>query len=402
MREGRSRGPCGTTFGRRFGATSIEFRLLPCSSQLRIRRLRGDSLTPPSPPLTPIFGKAYPFEKVDSSAEMGSWRVPKTRHDHSSTEGPQDRAGGSYCASGGPGVESRTVSRFKDRTALVTEASLLLAVLFLGTNPVAVKVAVSEVPALPFVATRFTLAGLVLLVIVLLVGLERPGGRDLLSMAGIGLLGVGMNNVCFTFGVSMTTASDTALIYAAVPIWGILLGLALGLERPTRWGVVGMALAFLGVGVVVYGGLGGGGGTSIVGDLLVVVATMCWGSYAVLSLPLLRSYSALVVAGYTMLFGGLAALLLAVPGLLDVDWEAVSREAWGAVAYSTLLVAAFGFAAWQAGISRIGANRVLVYQYLITLVGVTAGVLLLGESLTINKILGGAVILLGVYLARRR
>ena len=38
----------------------------------------------------------------------------------------------------------------------------------------------------------------------------------------------------------------------------------------------------------------------------------------------------------------------------------------------------------------------LVYQYLITLVGVTSGVLLLGESLTINKILGGAVILVGV------
>jgi drug/metabolite transporter (DMT)-like permease len=293
------------------------------------------------------------------------------------------------------------VTDLKDRAAMLTEASLFLAVLFLGTNPVAVKLAVSEVSPLPFVAIRFTLAGLVVLGLVFLLGLDRPGRGDLLRMAGVGLIGVGMNNVAFTFGVSLTTASDTALIYAAVPIWGILLGLALGLERPTLWGILGVALAFLGVGVVVYGGLGGGGGTSIVGDLLVVVATICWGSYAVLSLPLLRSYSPLVVAAYTMLFGGLAALLIAVPGLLDVDWGAVSRGAWGAVAYSTLLVAAFGFAAWQAGISRIGANRVLVYQYLITLVGVTSGVLLLGESLTINKILGGAVILVGVYLTRR-
>src|SRR5215212_4429689 len=292
----------------------------------------------------------------------------------------------------------------KDRAATLLEASLLLAVLFLGTNPVAVKVAVAEFPPLPFVAMRFTLAGFLLLALVALLEPRdgRPGRRDLLSMAGVGLIGVGMNNVAFTFGVSLTTASETALIYAAVPIWGILLGLALGLERPTLWGVLGVALAFLGVGVVVYGGLGGGGGTRIVGDLLVVVATMCWGSYAVLSLPLLRSYSPLVVAGCTMLFGGVAVLLIAVPGLLDVEWEAVSRGAWEAVAYSTLLVAAFGFAAWQAGISRIGANRVLVYQYLITLVGVTAGVLLLGESLTINKILGGAVILVGVYLARRQ
>src|SRR3712207_2864238 len=129
-------------------------------------------------------------------------------------------------------------------------------------------------------------------------------------MAGVGVVGVGMNNVAFTLGVSMTTASDTALIYAAVPIWGILLGLALGLERPTRWGIAGVGLAFIGVGVVVYGGLRGDG-TSLAGDVLVVVATVCWGSYAVLSLPLLRRHSPLLMAAYTMFFGGLAAVPLA-------------------------------------------------------------------------------------------
>jgi drug/metabolite transporter (DMT)-like permease len=290
----------------------------------------------------------------------------------------------------------------KDRAATLVEASLLLAVLFLGTNPVAVKVAVVEFPPLPFVTIRFTLAGLLLLALVALLEPRdgRPGRRDLLSLAGVGLVGVGANNVAFTLGVSMTTASETALIYAAVPIWGILLGLALGLERPTPWGILGVCLAFSGVAVVVYGGLTGS--TSLLGNLLVVVATVCWGSYAVLSLPLLRRFSPLVVASYTMLFGGLGALPLALPGFFDAGWAAASGRAWEALAYSTLLVAAFGFWAWQRGVSQVGANRVLIYQYLITLVGVTAGVLLLGESLTANKVLGGAVILLGVYLARRR
>jgi drug/metabolite transporter (DMT)-like permease len=44
---------------------------------------------------------------------------------------------------------------------------------------------------------------------------------------------------------------------------------------------------------------------------------------------------------------------------------------------------------------------VLVYQHLITLTAVTAGVVLLGENLRINKLLGGGIILVGVYLARR-
>ncbi len=121
-----------------------------------------------------------------------------------------------------------------------------------------------------------------------------------------------------------------------------------------------------------------------------------------LSLPLLRALSSLVVACYTMAFGGLAAAPFALPGLLSADWGAVGAGAWGAVAYSTLLVAAFGFAAWQAGISRTGANKMLVYQYLMTLVGVASGVVLLGEDFTVNKILGGVIILLGVYLARRQ
>ncbi len=54
------------------------------------------------------------------------------------------------------------------------------------------------------------------------------------------------------------------------------------------------------------------------------------------------------------------------------------------------------------GLGRSGANRVLVYQYLVTLVGVASGVLILGEALTAGEVVGGVVIVLGVYLARRQ
>jgi drug/metabolite transporter (DMT)-like permease len=80
----------------------------------------------------------------------------------------------------------------------------------------------------------------------------------------------------------------------------------------------------------------------------------------------------------------------------------VDGGAWVAVAFSAVFATAYAFAAWQRGISRIGANRVLVYQYLITLTGVTLGIVFFGEKLRVDKIVGGAVILLGVYLARRQ
>jgi drug/metabolite transporter (DMT)-like permease len=284
-----------------------------------------------------------------------------------------------------------------------TELFLLVAVLLLGTNPVAVKFAVSAFAPLPFVAVRFTVAGLLLLGAVRFFlgsrgGVER---KDLLAMVGVGALGVGATNMLFTSGVNLTNASDTALIYAVVPVWGMILGFALGLERPTLRGILGVGIAFLGTIVVVYAGLGGSG-SSLEGNLLVLGATVCWGSYTVLSLPLLEKYSPMVVAAYTMLFGGLAALPFALPGFLSVEWDAMSVGVWLAVAYSTILVAAIGFFAWQRGASLLGVNKVLVYQYLITFVGVISGIVFLGEGLGIDKIIGGAIILFGVYLARRQ
>jgi drug/metabolite transporter (DMT)-like permease len=284
-----------------------------------------------------------------------------------------------------------------------TELFLLVAVLLLGTNPVAVKFAVSAFAPLPFVAVRFTVAGLLLLGAVRFFlgsggGVER---KDLLAMVGVGALGVGATNMLFTSGVNLTNASDTALIYAVVPVWGMILGFALGLERPTLRGILGVGIAFLGTIVVVYAGLGGSG-SSLEGNLLVLGATVCWGSYTVLSLPLLEKYSPMVVAAYTMLFGGLAALPFALPGFLSVGWDAMSIGVWASVAYSTVLVAAIGFFAWQKGTSHLGANKVLVYQYLITFVGVISGIVFLGERLGIDKIIGGAIILFGVYLARRQ
>ena len=286
------------------------------------------------------------------------------------------------------------------RSALLSEASLLSAAIALGTNPVAVKYAVGDIPPLPFVALRFTCAGLVVLAFLLSLGSGvRVKWKHVLPMAGLGIIGVGLNNVMFTFGVDLTSASDTALIYATPPLWGMLLGFALGLEQPRLCGVLGILLAMLGVGVILYGGLGGGG---LQGDILVAGAALCWGSYTALSIFLLRDYSPLAVAGYTMLFAGLAVLPLASLDLVRADWGAVSVGSWAAAAYSALAVAAFGFSAWQWGISRIGANRVLVYQYVITLTGVLSGVLLLGEGLGKEQLIGAAIIFCGVYLGRRQ
>src|SRR3712207_918475 len=200
-----------------------------------------------------------------------------------------------------------------------------MAVFFLGTNPVAVKLAVLDVPPLPFVAIRFLLAGLLLLPIALLLG-QGQGNRAKGPARHGGGGGRGRGNE--QRGLYFGGEHDHRLRHRPhlrrrpdlghPPRLGARAREAHLLERS------GGRARLFGVGVVVYGGLGGGGGSSLKGDSLVVIATICWGFYAALSLSLLRTYSPLAVAAYTVLFGGLAALPLAVPGFVVAEWGKVS------------------------------------------------------------------------------
>ena len=287
------------------------------------------------------------------------------------------------------------------RASAWVEISLLLTVFFFGTNFVAVKLVVEVVPPLLFAAARFTFAGLLLFGLLRLIDpSSRLKRTDFLPVLGLGVVGITLTQSVFTIGVSLTTAANTALIYSTAPVWGMLLGFFLGLERPRLSGVAGVALCLLGVAIVVHGGLDLGG-TSLPGDALILAAAVCWGCYTMLSLGLLRRYSPLAVAAYPMVLGGLAAFPLAAVDL-EVTPASLDATVWFAALYSTLCSSAFGFAAWQRGVSRVGANRVLVYQYLVAITGVGAGILLLDERFGLQQILGSAVVLAGVYLARRR
>jgi drug/metabolite transporter (DMT)-like permease len=278
----------------------------------------------------------------------------------------------------------------------------MLAALFWGTNYAATKYAAEFMPPLLIVGFRFTVGGILMFCLLrILEPGDRPTPKDLLPVAGLGCLGVAIGQTAFTFGVSLTTAANTGLIFATAPVWGLLLGTVLGLERPTWRGILGVGLSIFGVGLVFYEGLGAKG-TSLVGDFLVLLAAMGFGAYTVLSMLALKRHSPLAVATYSLLFGGLIVMLLSFPYLTGLDWNSVGVGAWAAVAFSAIFATAFAFSAWQTGISRIGANRVLVYQYLITVTGVASGIVFFSEVLGIEKLVGGAIILLGVYLARRQ
>jgi threonine/homoserine efflux transporter RhtA len=116
-------------------------------------------------------------------------------------------------AGGGPPAFDLGADR--KQAAILTELSLMLAAVFCGTNYAATKYAAEFIPPLPIVAFRFTVGGILMFS---LLRVLEPGDRltpkDLLPVAGLGCLGVAIGQTAFTFGVSMTTAANTGLIFA--------------------------------------------------------------------------------------------------------------------------------------------------------------------------------------------
>ena len=281
------------------------------------------------------------------------------------------------------------------------DGALILAAVFLGLNYAAIKVAVVSVPPLLIGAFRFVLGGLVLLGVLRLVEeARRPKSGALLAMLGIGLVGGTLFNAALNEGMSLTSASSSALIMATAPIWGMFLAAALGVETLKLRGLLGAGISLLGVGLILGKGLEGSA-SSLLGDVLVLVAAISFGAYSVLSRREQSNYSPLTVAAYTTLFGGLALLPIASTELAGWNVGATGLGAWAAVGYLTIFSTAFAYGVWQRGIARIGPNKVLVYLYLITLTGVISSVVLLHEDFGPRRVIGAIVLLAGVYLSRR-
>ncbi len=278
---------------------------------------------------------------------------------------------------------------------------LLGVVLIWGINFTVIKRTLVEMTPLAFNGIRFTLSTLSLLVLLRLTERDwnviAPG--DLRRLAVVGLIGHTIYQLGFIGGLSLTQAGHSSLMLGTTPIFVALLGVVLGIERVSAKTWVGILLCFAGIALVARNG--GGPGASLLGDLLVLGATVCWAMYTILSKPLLVCYSPIKVTAVTMAFGTVPLVLLSVPSLIQQNWGAVSAQGWLGLLYSFSLAIVAAYVIWYTSVQRVGGTRTAVYSNLVPVVGGITGWLVLGETMGPLQIVGAAIILLGIMLTRR-
>lgn len=278
-----------------------------------------------------------------------------------------------------------------DRAALTGFGVLVLVG---GINFPAVKATVEELAPMWSAGLRFAAAGLILLAIVLIRRHPLPHGRALVGTLAFGVLSFAGAYAFAYWGIQRVPAGVASVLFASVPLVTFVAAVAHRLE-PFRWlTLAGAALAIGGIAVMVGGP--GTGSLPLLPLLAILAAAVCIAEAAIVAkrfppVPPLMMNAVGMTVGAAILFG------LSFAG---GEAHQVPREGatWLGLAYLVLLGSIALFATYLFVLRRWTASGTSYMFVLFPMVAVAFGVLFQGERITGGLLIGGALVLAGVYV----
>jgi drug/metabolite transporter (DMT)-like permease len=274
-----------------------------------------------------------------------------------------------------------------------------------GASFVATKIALQEVPPEALVWTRFALGVPVLGLFVLARRQFRPVGlRDLAYFLLLGFIGITFHQWLQSHALLTSEATTTGWIVATTPLFIAILGrLFLG-ERLRATGVAGILIAALGVLLVVAHGDPRAivvGRLGAPGDVLILISALNWAVFCVISRPGLRTHPAALMMFYVMFLGWALTSVLFVAQSGFHGMGPLSSPVLWAVLFLGVACSGVAYVFWYDALERLPASRVGVFLYLEPLVTVAVAASLLKEPIRIGVMVGGAIILFGIWLVNR-
>ena len=276
---------------------------------------------------------------------------------------------------------------------------LIVAVLW-ASNNVFTKAALDRgLEPLIYISLRFGLVALLLFPYLWLRGVSlRMHRSDIPRFIVSGLCGFAFYNMLYIVGLSHTSAFSAAILISLAPIFILLISAIFGLERvlPLQW--AGVALSTLGVAIFIGDKLLGN--EPAIGDLMNMFAALCFAIYGLTTRPLVERYGAQATTAWAVLIGLVAIIPFTASSLRNEDWGRLSGIEWFAIAWAAIVSVMLGYSLWGWAISRTGAGRSVPYLFLIPVFTGIFSVIFRGEHLGAPQVIGGAIALAGVAVAR--
>lgn len=282
--------------------------------------------------------------------------------------------------------------------------ALIIAHIIWGANFVVAKITLTEFPPMSLAFLRFAFAILFLAPFFFAEKKKvKIKKEDLPSLIAIGVLIITLNITFFFEGIKRTTAISASTLVLTVPMLSVLLGGLLLKEKIYKINLLGIAVGFLGALVIV--GIpqlitGNFSSTEILGNFLIILASISWVLGSVLSKPILSKYPSMVVTGIAFLTGTVTFLIPAVSEYAKNPLWISQITILGTLGliYMILLSSISAYFLFEWGLSKTNVIVANLFHYIEPFIAATLAILILEESISYEFLIGAVLIAVGVYL----
>ena len=281
----------------------------------------------------------------------------------------------------------------------------IFAVLVWGASFIATKISLRDVSPITVVWLRFAMGVIILGIAVFATRqFALPRRNEWGYFALLGFLGIAFHQWLQSNGLVTSQASTTAWIVAITPIFMALLGWLILKEKLTWLQVAGIFIAASGVILVVSKGdlrslaLGQFGEP---GDILILISSVNWAVFSALSRRGLKSHPAVRMMFYVMIFGWSFSGLLffSGPGLAEIG--DLTTNGWLGIVFLGIFCSGLAYIAWYDALQALPTAQTGAFLNIEPLIAMAVAAVLLGEAITWASMLGGGIILFGVWLVNR-
>jgi len=220
----------------------------------------------------------------------------------------------------------------------------------------------------------------------------------------LGAAGVALFNIFQNIGIQYTSSGVASVLSATNPLIVLVLGATFLQERINRNKLIGMALGFIGVAIIIFGGKSIVDfllSSSFFGDILVLCSALCWGLYVIMNKKVLERYSPLLLTASAFIFGSLILFFLC---LSSGDFSAIiglSTSSWLLVIYLGFISSGVAYFLWNYALKKTEASKASAFLFLIPVVAILLGKIILAERITFFITAGAGLVLSGIYLVER-
>jgi drug/metabolite transporter, DME family len=228
----------------------------------------------------------------------------------------------------------------------------------------------------------------------------RVPRRDLMLLVPQGLVGIGLFYLLYFFTVGESSVGTSAILLYSSPAFVVVLA-RLFLNEALNPAKV-LALFVTGGGIFLVAGAYDPSNLEVTPPVLLtgLLSGLTYGLYSIFGRPVTGHLRPSVILSYVLFFGSLLLVVAALPTLdtlVGLPLRSYALLFVLAVVHTTL-----GFALYTFGLGRLGAGRAAIVATVEPVVAVALGTALLGESLTVPRVVGALLVISGAALAQVR